>query len=288
MLFPAAEVTRLLSNLIKYQFVNLKPQDSVLIDPEKNAEKFVPLKKDSRVKIRSLEEVEEEERERAVIKKEEEGGFSPGISVSEMNEELEKKREKMQKQSEELLEDARKQAEEIVARAEEEAGAIREAARTEGMDAGRQEGLAQAEKEAEEIRQDLEEASRRLQAEYEQMVRQVEPNYVDILCSLIQKLTGVLMTDNKDVLLHLFGSGIADMDPSTRYTIRVSPEDVMTVESCRRQLAKEAGHVTIDIQEEKGLAKDECIIETERQMVDCGFKTQLGNLLTTLRMLVQN
>lgn len=281
MLFPAAEVTRLLSNLIKYQFVNLKAQDSVLIDPEKNAEKFVPLKKDSRVKIRPLEEVEKEEKEK-------EKKFSPGISAAEEEAEREKKQEEFEQQSRKMLEEAEKQADAILSQAREEADSIREAARKEGLDAGRREGLSEAEEEADKIRVELEEASKQLQLKYEEMMRQVEPHYVEVLCSLIQKLTGILMTDNKDVLLHLIRSGLADMEPAERYTIRVSPEDVMTVEASRRQLAKEAGHVTIDIQEEKGLAKDECIIEAEHQMVDCGFKTQLGNLLTTLRMLVQN
>jgi flagellar biosynthesis/type III secretory pathway protein FliH len=61
----------------------------------------------------------------------------------------------------------------------------------------------------------------------------------------------------------------------------------MSVESCRSELSKEVGKVTIDIQEEKGLAKNECIIEGDHQMIDCGIKTQIDNLTTTLRMLVQ-
>lgn len=294
MLFPAAEVTRLLSNLIKYQFVNLEPDHAVLIDPEKNADKFVPLKKDSRVKIRSLEEVEEEEREKEKQKEEKgdallksEAKFSPGISIAEFDEEMEKKREEAEKQSEQILADAGNRADALVAQAGEDADKIREAARQEGFEAGRKEGMQQAEEETAKIRQDLMEQSQNLLFEYEEMVSGIEPRYVNVLCALIQKLTGILMADNKDILLHLIRCGIADMEPARRYTVRVSPEDAMAAESYRRQLSKEAGKVIIDIQEEKGLAKDECIIETEHQMVDCGFKTQLNNMLTTLRMLVQ-
>lgn len=284
-----------MSNLIKYQFVNLKPDHAVLIDPEKNADKFVPLKKDSRVKIRSLEEVEEEEREKEKQKEEEKeetllksaAKFAPGISIAELNEEMEKKREEAVKQSEQILADAGDRADALVTQANEEAAKIREAARQEGFEAGRQEGMQQAEEETAKIRQDLMEQSQNLLFEYEEMVSGIEPRYVNILCALIQKLTGVLMADNKDILLHLIRCGIADMEPARRYTIRVSPEDAMAAESYRRQLSKEAGKVIIDIQEEKGLAKDECIIESEHQMVDCGFKTQLNNMLTTLRMLVQ-
>ena len=41
------------------------------------------------------------------------------------------------------------------------------------------------------------------------------------------------------------------------------------------------------MQEEKGLAEGECIIETDTQMIDCGFRTQLDNLINTLRMLAK-
>lgn len=291
LLFPVAEVTRLLSNLIKYQFVNLKAQDAFVIDPEKNEERFVPLQKDSRVKIRPLEEVERENREKkentlhAMEEKEDE--FSPGVPVVNFDEVLEQKTEEAEQLAEQILLDAKQQAEEIVARAEKHAEEIRNQAKDEGMEAGRQEGLMLAEEENNRVRNELEEEAAKMQQDYQSMIDQIEPRYVDILCSLIQKLTGVILADNKDLLLHLIRSSISDMEPASRYIIRVSPEDAMMVESCRGEISKEVGDAVIEVQEEKGLAKDECIIEADRQMVDCGFRTQLDNLLTTLRMLVQ-
>ena len=294
LLCPVAEVTRLLSNLIKYQFVNLKAQDAFVIDPEKNEDRFVPLQKDSRVKIRSLEEVERENREKkekkentlhAKVEKEDE--FSPGVSVVNFDEVLEQKTEEAEQLAEQILLDAKQQAEEIVARAQKEAEEIRNQAKDEGMEAGRQEGLMLAEEENNRVRNELEEEAAKMQQDYQSMIAQIEPRYVDILCSLIQKLTGVILADNKDLLLHLIRSSISDMEPASRYIIRVSPEDAIMVESCRGEISKEVGDAVIEVQEEKGLAKDECIIEADRQMVDCGFRTQLDNLLTTLRMLVQ-
>lgn len=266
-----------MSNLIKYQFVNLKSDHAFVIDPEKNSEKFVPLKDDSRVKIRTLEEVEEEKNEE----------FAAGVPVQNYDEMLSQKMEETQEQAKKVLSDAENRAAQILSQAREEAEEIRAKAEAEGMEAGRQNGLLKAEEENEQLRRDLLEKTERMQNEYRQMIDHIEPKYVDILCSLIQKLTGVLLADNKDLLLHLIRSSISDMEPSGRYIIRVSSEDVMRVESCRGEIAKEAGDAAVEVQEDKGLAKDECIIEADRQMVDCGFKTQLDNLLTTLRMLVQ-
>ncbi|MFR1027821.1 MAG: hypothetical protein ACLSD6_00425 [Clostridium sp.] len=36
----------------------------------------------------------------------------------------------------------------------------------------------------------------------------------------------------------------------------------------------------------KSLSEGDCIIETDNQMIDCGFRTQLDNMVRTLRMLV--
>ena len=102
--------------------------------------------------------------------------------------------------------------------------------------------------------------------EYRQMLAETEGRYVDVLCNLIRKLSGVILTDRKDVILHLIRSGIADMEPA---------------------LMEKAGITgTIEVQEEKSLSEGDCIIETDNQMIDCGFRTQLDNMVRTLRMLV--
>ena len=43
-----------------------------------------------------------------------------------------------------------------------------------------------------------------------------------------------------------------------------------------------------EVQEEKSLKDGECIIETDSQMMDCSFHTQLKNMTDTLRLLAQS
>ena len=146
--------------------------------------------------------------------------------------------------------------------------------------------IAMAEEEIGRIRAELEESRRSMEQEHRQMVSEMETQYVGVLCDLVKKLTGVLINDKKDVLLHLIRSSISDLKPSGHYTLRVSPEDLTLVENHldEIQMDMESG-ISLDVREEKGLEKNECIIETDTQMVDCGFRTQLGNLITTLHML---
>lgn len=295
MLFPVAEVTRLLSNLIKYPFVNMNNKEAFVVNYEKNAgNQFVSLEKSSKVLIRPADEVEAERAraEKSVFHAMEEtaanGEFEPGVPVMNFDEMFRQKKEEAEQLAEQILAGARERAEAIVAEAGKEAEQVIQSAREEGVRQGREEGLVRAEEELAGLRQELEETRKAQEKEYQNLLAEVEPRYVEILCSLIQKVTGVLLSDKKDILLHLIRSSMADIEPSKHYTIRVSAEDVMAVESHREEiLAKIGVDAALEVQEEKGLQRDECIIETDNQMVDCGFQTQLDNLVSTLRMLAQ-
>lgn len=289
MLFPVVEVTKSLSNLIKYSFVNLADKEARVIDYEKDSNNFVPLEKNSKVIMRSAEEVEKEAalhamEETAAANDE----FSPGVPVVNFDEILVQKKEEAEQEAEEILAEARRQAEAILQTAESQVEELHQKAYEEGVEEGKKEGLAKAEEEVARTRQELDEAMASREREYQKMIEEIEPHYVEVLCSLVQKITGILLSDKKDLLLHLIRSGIADMEPAKRYTIRVSPEDVLLVEGNKDKIVQKAGlGISVEVQEEKGLGKDECIIESDTQMVDCGFKTQLDNLVSTLRMLAQ-
>lgn len=264
-----------MSNLIKYPFVNLQGKEKKVIRYEEN-DSFVPLKKSSKVIV------PEEEVAREEIKQ------KPGTtSIEEEKEDLERKKEAEQ-QAEWILTEAREQAARIQEEAQQQAEEMRQAAMEEGKRLGREEGLAVAEEELRQAQADIEEAQHLLVEEHRQMASVMEAQYVEILCDLVKKLTGVLLRDRKDVLLHLIRSGISDTKPSSHYTIRVASENLLMVEGHLDEIQKDIGsEVSIDVKEEKGIEKNECIIETDTQMVDCGFQTQLDNLITTLHMLVQ-
>jgi flagellar assembly protein FliH len=165
---------------------------------------------------------------------------------------------------------------------------LREDARQEGIEMGREEGIRQGQEEIDRMRAEMESERLDRKQEYDEMIRQTEGRYVDVLCSLLRKLSGEIVSDKRDVILHLIRSGIADMEPAKHYIIRVGNEDLLYVESKKDDIVERTGiSATVEIQEEKDLERGECIIETDTQMIDCGFHTQLENLITTLRMLVQ-
>lgn len=279
MLFPVVEVTRSLSNLIKYPFVNMQGKEKKVISYEES-DPFVPLKK-SNIEVVQVDGDDGSGDEKKTVR-------SKSARQAAEDDVIARKKAEAEQQAEWVLSEAREQAERIRVQAEQEADSIRQAAREEGVRIGREEGLSAAEDEIGRIRTELEASRQSLEQEKNNIISELEVHYVDILCDLVRKLTGVLLRDKKDVLLHLIRSSFADIKPSDHYTLRVSAEDLTLVEGHLDDIVMQldAG-IQVDVKEEKGLSKNECIIETDTQMIDCGFHTQLDNLITTLHMLVQ-
>ncbi len=263
-----------MSNLIKYTFVDLKDKEARVIGYEKEDEKFKPLK-DAGFGVQP---------DKDAVKIE---GITHS-SVTDMNfeEVFAQKKAEAERTANRMVDDAMLKAATILGDAQKQAEELKQQALEEGRAQGKEEGLSMAQDELEEIRLAIQKERSLMKQEHQQMIADVEVKYVDIMCSLIHKLTGVLLVDKKDVILHLVRGSIADMEPAKKYLIRVCAEDALFLEGNKNELLNKVGpDATIEIQEEKGLEKNECIIETDKQMIDCGFKTQLSNMLTTLRML---
>lgn len=275
-----------MSNLIKYPYVNMQGKEAKVIHYESEEEKFQPLDAKKKVVMKTFEEVAKEERERA---QEETGdeSFQEGLPVTNYDEVIEEKIQKAEEEAAAAIAEARQQANEIVEQANNRKNQILEEGRQEGITRGYEEGLLQAQKEIQAQKDELSSQQLKKEQEYQQMLAETEGRYVDVLCNLIRKLSGVILTDRKDVILHLIRSGIADMEPAKRYIIRVASDDLLYVEGEKDALMEKAGITgTIEVQEEKSLSEGDCIIETDNQMIDCGFRTQLDNMVRTLRMLV--
>lgn len=278
---------RLLSNLIKYPFVNMQGKEAKVIQYESDEKNFVPFGQKKKVMLKSLDEVEKEKELRMAEEEEKNDEFSAGVPVTNFDEFFKQKSEELDREAATIVEHAGEEAREIIQQAKERADAVREDARQEGLALGREEGLRAAQEEIEQMKVELANRKKQQEQEYANMIQRTEGQYVEILCSLIRKLTGVLVSDRKDVILHLIRSGIADMEPAKHYTLRVCTEDLLYIESNKEEIVEKTGITgTLEVQEEKGLTEGECIIETDRQMIDCGFQTQLENLISTLRMLV--
>ena len=252
MLFPVVEVTRSLSNLIKYTFVNFDKEDSYVIDYEKKEKP-----------------VEEPELQMTQVPDPE--GFEAGVPVKNFDQVWEEKQE-----------EAREQA-------RQEADDVRQQAFDQGFEEGKAEGIRRGQSEIENEKNEILQEKENFRKQYEDTMAQMEPKFADVLCTLLQKLTGVLVSDQREVLTYLIHRTMMDMEPSSKFVLRVSTEDFPYMEAHKEEILMKAGvDAAVEVQEEKSLKDGECIIETDSQMMDCSFHTQLKNMTDTLRLLAQS
>lgn len=285
-----------MSNLIKYQFVNLEGKDAVVINNNKESEKFVPLR-DKKVRIQTVSQIEAEKAllhatglahpEQEKETKETDAEFKSGLNVTNFDELFHEHQKKAEDKADQLLSKAREEAEKIRNEAVIAVDAARASAYEEGKNQGYQEGMAVAEQEIRQKEEELAESARLQREELEECMSSIEGRYVDIVISLVRKLTGILIEGKEDLILYLIRTAAGELEPSENYRIRVSTEDVYFLEGRRSELMQSLGEdVSLEFVGEKGLEKGQCIIETDTQMADCGFQTQLEHLVQDLRMLV--
>lgn len=302
--FREAEVTRSLSNLIKYPFVDMRGKEAFVIDNNHKDDMFVPLHAGTKkldplhaagvMECKTMSEIEAEKAlqeagltvHQADTEKKD-GQFSAGLPVTDLDETLRKREKEAADAAERRIAEAKKEAEKIKADARIAADAARASGYEEGRNQGYEDGMAEAEQEIQQKEAELAESARLQREEFASCLAGIESKYVDIVIALVRKLTDVVIEDKKDLILYLIRTAARDLEPSVNYKIRVSSDDVYYLEAHRAELSEYVGESAVfEFIEEKGLEKGQCIIETDSQMADCGFQTQLDMLVRDLKMLV--
>ncbi len=261
-----------MSNLIKYPFTpDLRKKDVYVVNTEEK-EKFASFNK----KLKEQKQQEEDQNKE----------FVTGLPIRNDMKILEECKENAKEEAARILEEAKSSADQLLLDAQNNVKMIH----SDAYETGKAEGFSAGEVAAKEqyrlLEEELQEKMEQKEAEYKALIDEIEPRYVEVMISLIQKLTGVILENHNELLLYLIKQCVGNLDKSKKYIIRVSKEDIHRIEPHKEEIKEIAGGASVEYWEEKGLNKNECIIETDTQMVDCGFQTQLSKLTETLRFLV--
>lgn len=197
-----------------------------------------------------------------------------------------------------IREQAAAQAESILTKAREEADAIRRAAieqaQADGEEVIRQassqgyeEGLQKAAREAETLKQQLMDRHRQLEEEYQRLIDEIEPKLVDAITGVYEHIFHVELHQYRDILAYLISCAMRKAEGSRNFLIHVSKEDYPYVSMQKKQIT--AGSISVntmlEIIEDVTLNRNECLIETDGGIFDCGLGTQLEELGQKLRLL---
>lgn len=194
--------------------------------------------------------------------------------------------EEIKENNAKAAEAARSEAKRILDQAKKEAEQIKSDALAAAQKKGYEDGIKQAQKESQRLKADYAERVKRLQEEYDSMYSSLEPRMAQIIAALVEKITGILAEDKEEVILYLVNKAIKNMDKSDEYTIRVSKDDFEYISMRKNLLLGAIGReVPLYITEDPALSKNQCLIETEWKVINCGLDIQLNNLLTDLKLL---
>ena len=195
--------------------------------------------------------------------------------------------EEIKAQAQEMIDSARMEAEEIKNTAQREIEIERRQAIDEGKKQGYNEGYQQGLSEVDEMKQALAVEKQKLEEEYEQLVEELEPRFIDVITAVYNHIFGVELSDNRDILVHLIDSTLRKVESSRTFIVHVSAEDYPYVNMQKQSLIEGAiaGRGMIEIIEDIALSKGACLIETDGGIFDCGIDTQLEGLEKKLQVL---
>lgn len=194
-------------------------------------------------------------------------------------------------QVQEILDKAHGEAEviksEALARAQQESEKLKQRAfeegKVKGYDDGYNEGMAKIEAQ----RKKLEEERVSLEKDYQELVKTLEPRFVESLTDIYEKIFKVDLAKEQNIIVHLISTAMHKIEGSSNYLIHVSKEDYSYVSMKKEELLASAvsSGASIEIVEDITLCSNECMIETDGGVFDCGLGTQLEELSQKLRLL---
>ena len=186
-----------------------------------------------------------------------------------------------------ILEQAQADAERIRSEARAQAEREREQVLQQAREQGYSEGQARAQEEADVLRQELSARERELEDNYQQLIDVLEPQFVDTITGIYEHIFGVELGSHREVLAYLIASTLRGQEGGHEFIIHVSRDDYPFVSVQKRQILAGAvsSNSNVDVVEDLTLGKNECMIETESGIFDCGLGTQLAELKNRLMLL---
>lgn len=288
-----------MSNLIKNVYFTVDESDKRVIDSDIHGKDVHPeiyeQQQDAEIKPfnfrqLSLNEETDDENVNSQI-----DDFNEGMNIISVDEVREEEKQKLSEELEEeknrILSEAKEQAQLIVDEANNSAEEIKNQAFEEGKNQGLEEGRNQAFMQLEEQKNELEQEYEAKFKEVDQMAERLEPQYAELVVNLVEKLTGVVCADKKDVIIYLIDNALRTnvvngIEKTKNITLHISKEDMGIVSAKRDELQQQVGSdKELDIIEDASLVHNQCIIDLDSKIIDCSLDAQLDNLKEQLRML---
>ena len=190
-------------------------------------------------------------------------------------------------QAEAELAEAREEVEQIKRIAREELEREKQQTLDEARRTGYDEGYRMAQAEAGRMMEEIERERVRMEEEYDALIEELEPQFIDTITAVYNHIFQVELESERNILVHLIETTLRKVESSRTFIVHVSKDDYPYVNMQKKVLAESAvgGRGVVEVIEDITLHKNECMIETDGGIFDCGVGTQLEELTRRLRLL---
>ncbi len=164
-----------------------------------------------------------------------------------------------------------------------------------GVEQGHQEGYAQGHQEGldsvagtrQQVLAEADQKLAQLEAEYTQKLKELEPRFIDTLTGIYEHIFHVNLKNFRELIVYLIQNTMRNVEGGGTYLIHVSKEDFPFASMQKKELIKGTNIDldSVELLEDATLSKNECMIETDNGVFDCGLGTQLEGLNEELRLL---
>ena len=270
-----------LSNLLKQCFVVSQQDGKRIINAD---ERYV----NKSVQVNNLEPAYHEEM--APGSEEILDGFLAGLNAEEVYVEPEVA-------PEDLISQAKEEAEAIVASAQAEAIRIADNARLEaeklfekskleGYNEGSSKLRAEVADEKARMQEELIELKHQLKDEHMKKMEVMESDIIDAVIKVFRHVFNIQFENKKKILLYLVHNTLMNVEVGKEFHIRVSSANYKFFESRIGDIKEKIGNdIDIEIVNDMTLGPEDCIIETESGVFNCGIDMELSNLEKDIRSL---
>lgn len=257
LLFLEAEVTRLLSKIIKAPFVSMSEIRKEIINISPDDPNIIP---------------------EARNKRHEEGHHETTYQSEQHIKEAHLR-------AEEIVELAQREADAIIEQAEKDSEIIKVSASEDGYEEGYRQGLESLENEKNKFKQWAQDERDQIEIERLETIRAIEPEMAELVISMVTNLVGQVV-NSKPVILYLIRRGFLSIKTYGSFVIKVSEADFDVVKEHQADLLEGlSDKVTMEVLRDSDLVKNQCIIETEMGNLDCSLNIQLDALTHELQLI---
>lgn len=195
--------------------------------------------------------------------------------------------EELRAEAQAELEAARAEIEQMRQSAMAEIEAQRRSVMEDAKRQGYNEGFMAAQEEAGRMKADLDAERVRMETEYDRLIDELEPKFIDTITAVYEHIFQTDLENERGILVHLIESTLRKVESSRTFIVHVSKDDYPYVNMQKKLLTEGAvgGRGIVEVVEDITLHNNECLIETDGGIFDCGVGTQLEELTKKLKLL---